>query len=145
MLKGYGMHPLRYLSRLFAYLWASPYTLLGLLFGLLLWGKFQWVTGAIEIHGPRIAWVLKRLPVSAAAITLGHSVLGQTARDLEWTRDHERIHVRQFERWGVLMGPAYVLTSIYLMLRGRDFYRENPFEIEAFTKAPFRAEKSNKE
>jgi hypothetical protein len=28
--------------------------------------------------------------------------------------------------------PAYLLTSLYLKVRGRDAYRDNPFEREAF-------------
>ncbi len=82
------MRPIHLLVRAFVYLWASPYTIVGILLGLVLWSHFRWVAGVVEIHGPRVAWVLKRLPVSAAAITLGHSVLGQTAQDLQWTRDH---------------------------------------------------------
>jgi hypothetical protein len=65
-------------------------------------------------------------------MTMGHTVLGVDLRLLERTRRHERVHVRQFERWGVMMGPAYIMASCYLYLRGRDFYRENPFEIEAY-------------
>ena len=31
------------------------------------------------------------------------------------------------------MGPAYLAASIYMYARGRDYYRDNPFEIEAYT------------
>jgi len=118
--------------RTLVYCWAGPYTVTGLLVGLLLGGRVRWVAGVFEIHGPAVAWVLQRLPVSAAAITVGHTVLGRTLEDLDGTRSHERVHVRQFERWGLLMGPAYVGASCYQALRGRNFYRDNPFEIEAF-------------
>lgn len=118
--------------RVAAYLWASPYTLAGLVLGLLLGGRCQWVSGVVEIHGRGVSWLLAHLPVSAAAMTMGHTVLGRDLHSLDRTRRHERVHVRQFERWGFLMGPAYVGASIYMFARGRDFYRDNPFEVEAF-------------
>ena len=90
------------------------------------------VRGVVEIHGPRVAAVLHRMFVPALALTLGHAVFGQNQHALEFTRDHERVHVRQYERWGIFFLPAYLLASLYLYLRGRDFYRENPFEIEAY-------------
>ncbi|WP_417740452.1 hypothetical protein [Rosistilla oblonga] len=113
-------------------LWALPYTLLGVIVGLVLLGRPKLVDGVIEIYGPGVAWVLQRLPVSALAITLGHSVLGQTQAALDLTRRHERVHVRQFERWGFLMGLAYLGASGWLWWRGKDAYRDNPFEIEAY-------------
>jgi hypothetical protein len=118
--------------KILAYGWASPYTLLGLAIGLGLGGRLRWVEGVFEIQGRGVAWLLNRMPVRAAAMTMGHTVLGVDLRLLEKTRRHERVHVRQFERWGFLMGPAYVLASVYLFLRGRDFYRDNPFEVEAY-------------
>ncbi len=105
---------------------------MGLVIGLALGGRPCWVAGVIEIEGKRVAWLLNHLPVRAAAITMGHTVLGQSLDELERTRRHERVHVRQFERWGFAMGPAYVLTSVFLYFRGKDFYRDNPFEIEAY-------------
>ena len=52
------------------------------------------------------------------------------------TRAHERVHVRQCERWGPLFVPAYLGVSLWLMARGRDAYRDNPFEVEAYAEAP---------
>ena len=66
------------------------------------------------------------------AFTLGHTVFGQTDAALDVTHDHERVHVRQFERWGPLMGPAYLGCSLVLWLAGRRPYRDNPFERQAF-------------
>ena len=66
------------------------------------------------------------------AFTLGHTVFGQTDAALDVTHDHERVHVRQFERWGPLMGPAYLGCSLVLWLMGRRPYRDNPFERQAF-------------
>jgi len=97
--------------RLVAYLWPLPYTLLGITCGLLLGGSF---------------------PVSPTAITLGHVVLGRDETMLQVTRRHERVHVGQYERWGLAFIPAYLLASACLYLLGRDGYRDNPFELEAY-------------
>jgi hypothetical protein len=117
-----------------AYLWAGPNTCLGIAVGWLLGGQFQIVDGVIEIHGERIADALNRLWQPAIAITLGHCVLGQTAAALDVTRTHERVHVRQYERWGPLFIPAYLAAWACLSCQGRDGYRENPFEVEAYRK-----------
>jgi len=65
-------------------------------------------------------------------MTLGHVILGRTLADLDRTRFHEWIHVRQYERWGPLFLPAYLLASAWLWICGRNCYLENPFEVEAF-------------
>lgn len=121
-------HPLR----LLAYLWPAPYTILGIAIGLLLGGRFRCVQGVIEIHGGRIATVLQRLPIPAAALTFGHVVFAQTRGDHQRTREHERVHVRQYERWGIGFVPAYLAESLWLYAQRRDGYRENHFEIEAY-------------
>ena len=69
------------------------------------------------------------------ALTLGHTILGQTSAALDVARTHEWVHVRQFERWGPLMGPAYLGCSLWLWLRGGRPYRDNPFEREAYDEA----------
>jgi len=66
------------------------------------------------------------------AITLGHVVLGRTNAALDLSRDHEAIHVGQYERWGPLFIPAYLICSLILFVRGRDPYRDNPFEKAAY-------------
>jgi hypothetical protein len=122
----------RMVLRWFLYAWASPWTLVAIAIGLLLGGRFARVGGVVEIHGRRIANVLQRFIIPVLAITVGHVVFGQSQAALEITRKHERVHVRQYERWGIAFVPAYLLISAYLYLRGRDGYRENPFEIEAY-------------
>lgn len=114
------------------YLWAGPNTSFGIATGWILGGRFRLVDGVVEIHGPQVAAALARLWLPAMAITLGHCVLGQSLEALETTRAHERIHVRQYERWGPLFIPAYLLAWTVLTCAGRDGYRENPFEIEAY-------------
>jgi hypothetical protein len=123
--------------RAILYLWAFPATLLGLPFvpWALLRGRAHVVDGVLEIHGPEIAFTLTRftpLKGGASAITLGHIVLGRDLQLLELTRSHERIHVRQAERWGPLFIPAYLLCSLWIYLAGRNPYLDNPFEREAF-------------
>ncbi len=123
---------MRLLLRMVAYLWPLPYTLSGIAIGLILGGRFQRVEGVIEIHGSRIAELLNQFFIPAMAMTFGHVVFGKSEVALEITRAHERVHVRQFERWGPFFVPAYLLASLFLYLRGRDGYRENPFEVEAY-------------
>lgn len=119
-----------------AYLWASPYTLLGLAIGLigLVSGGYGRVRGpVVQFHSGGVQWLIQRLlGDDILAITLGHTVLGQTEATLDLSYEHELVHVRQFERWGPLMGPAYVLCSLVLWLRGGRAYRDNPFEREAY-------------
>ena len=96
---------------LLRYLWASPNTVVGALFVplALARGRATVVRGVIEVHGSAIAWLLSRAPIGsggAMALTLGHVVIGQDAAALDVTREHERVHVRQYERWGPLFLPA---------------------------------------
>ena len=65
---------------------------------------------------------------------LGHVVLGSTQAALDISREHERVHVRQYERWGPFFVPAYLLCSLRCYLAGKDYYRDNPFEREAYRK-----------
>jgi hypothetical protein len=120
-----------------AIIWASPYTLLGLFLGFigLCTGGHARIRGrVIEFYGGGVKWLLQQffLGEGAMALTLGHTILGQTDVALDISRDHEMVHVRQFERWGLLMGPAYLGCSLVLWLMHRRPYGDNPFEREAF-------------
>ena len=119
------------------YMWAAPTTAIGLLVLLAgLWrAQARVVEGVLEAHGPMLAWLLvhlTRLPGGAAALTLGHVVIARDRRSLEETRAHERVHVRQCETWGPLFVPAYLTASLWAVWRGRNFYFDNRFEVEAF-------------
>ena len=120
------------------YLWAAPTTLLGLLvipIVLLHGGRVALVDGVVEIHGSLATWLLQRgLPWCgpAAAITLGHVVWGQDQYSLDVSREHERVHVRQYERWGPLFIPAYLASSVIAWKRGKNPYYDNIFEVEAY-------------
>ncbi|HKQ56949.1 MAG TPA: hypothetical protein VJY35_03690 [Candidatus Eisenbacteria bacterium] len=126
------------LTRWIARLWALPTTALGaLLLGVAVvtGGRAALVHGVLEAHGGWVRPVLENLPVGGGgviALTLGHVVLGTDAATLERSRTHERVHVAQCERWGPFFLPAYALASLGALLRGRDPYRDNPFEREAF-------------
>jgi hypothetical protein len=128
--------------RILCYLWAAPTTLSGLLFlplALLSRGAAQIVDGVLEIHGGAVAWLLRHavpLRGGALALTLGHVVLGLNPATLDVTRPHERVHVRQCERWGAFFLPAYLLASLIARLHGGHFYRDNIFEREAYQRTP---------
>jgi hypothetical protein len=126
------------LLRILAYAWAFPATALGLLavgFSLVSGGRVQMVQGVLEVYGGFATWFLsKGLPWvgPGAAMTLGHVVLGHDLECLERTRAHEHVHVRQYERWGPLMIPMYLLYSLIAYRRGLNPYLDNPFEKEAY-------------
>ncbi len=119
------------------YLWASPNTFLGLYLGLinlLTGGRVHVVRGVVEFHGGFMKWLLHRhlLAGNVAALTMGHVIFGQTLKDLEVSRDHEHVHVRQYMRWGPFFLPAYLGCSLWLWYRGKNPYLDNPFEREAY-------------
>ena len=131
----------RVVRRGLAYGWALPTTSVGLVFLpfalVARTGGARVVDGVLELHGGLVTFFLRHgtlLRGGASAMTLGHVVLGRDERLLELTRSHERVHVRQCERWGPLFLPAYLLASLAVMLRGGRPYEDNPFEREAYAK-----------
>ncbi|QDT99264.1 hypothetical protein [Gimesia aquarii] len=123
-----------FLTRVF---WASPNTLLGLVIGgvgMCFGGRARIRGRAIEFYDGGTKWFVQRLPHGqfTLALTLGHTILGQTDASLDISRKHETVHILQYERWGPFLLPAYFLSSIYMWLVGRRFYRDNPFEREAY-------------
>ena len=129
------------LQRLAVLVWASPYSAIGCsigLVGLATGGGAQRRDGILEFYGGFTRWVVRHSPLGecCAAITLGHTVIGQTVEMLDFAHDHELVHVRQFERWGPMMGPAYLGCSIALWLTGKRAYLDNPFEKEAYSNEP---------
>jgi hypothetical protein len=124
--------------RLLRYLWAAPTTVIGLIFVLLALvsgGRAQVVDGVLEAYGGLCHFFLRRCTLlrgGASALTLGHVVLGRDRACLDVTRAHERVHVRQVERWGPLFLPAYGIASLAAWWRGGNPYRDNRFEREAY-------------
>lgn len=131
------MKLLSWFVQLLAYVWASPYSLFGLgvgMLGIATGGRGRIRGRVLEFYGALTSWFVRKLPDGefVLAITLGHVILGQSGASLDVAREHEMIHVRQYERWGLLFGPAYLLCSFVLWLRGGRAYRDNPFERQAF-------------
>jgi len=129
------------MRQLLAWLWAFPSSTLGLTIGavgLATGGRVRRRGRTLEFYGGVIPWFLEHFPggVHAAAMTLGHVILGRTAAAVDRCREHELVHVRQYERWGPLFIPAYLLCSAVIWSRGGNAYRDNPFEREAYGKAP---------
>ncbi len=128
-------------ARVLAYVWALPTTLVGAGFAAAAaatGGKAALVDGVLEAHGGVLDVMLRRLvPLrgGASAMALGHVVVARNAGCLERTRAHERAHVRQAERWGVLFVPAYFVSSLVAAARGGHYYRDNRFERDALEKA----------
>jgi len=126
--------PLRLAARR---LWAAPVSLAGLALAplaLVAGGRIRIVRGVVEVSGGCLGPLLSRVnpwfPIQA--ITLGHVVLGVSAEVLERCRVHERVHVRQYERWGPIFPLLYLASSAAALGRGRGAYDGNAFEREAF-------------
>ena len=126
---------------LLCYVWASPNTLIGLLFvplAMLPRGRMQVIDGVLEAHGPLIAALLRHcvpIPSGASAITFGHVVLARDSWALEATRAHERVHVRQCEFWGPAFIPAYLIAGLWALMTGTGAYAGNYFERQAIASA----------
>ncbi len=124
------------MNRTLAIVWTSPNSLLGLAFGLLALvtgGKAQVRRGVIEFHGGVPRWALERITSGTIlALTLGHTIIGVTPMALDIARDHEHVHVRQYEIWGPLFLPAYAWCSLLAWWTGHRAYRDNYFEREAY-------------
>ncbi len=132
---------MRFLQRVWraiVYLWVLPGSLVGLsaaLIAVCRGGRCRVVDGVLEVSGGGVTQILSRcsaVPGAISAITLGHVVLGASPYELDRTRVHERVHVRQYERWGPLFIPAYLLASCWIWFRGGNPYFDNPFEVEAY-------------
>ena len=117
-------------------LWAAPCTALGLLIGavpLALGGRIARFDGALEItYRERLAAcgrIARALPFRG--IVFGHVILAVSGEELARIRDHERVHVAQYERWGPLFFLAYGASGLWQLLRGRRPYWDNAFEVQA--------------
>lgn len=123
--------------RVIKYIWASPNTALGACAGLMvvaLGGRARIQAGAVEVSGGLLARGLGAQSGSwrFCAITFGHVIVGINQAELDKVRAHEHVHVRQYERWGPFFLPAYMLSSLWQVLRGRRAYLDNAFEREAY-------------
>jgi hypothetical protein len=119
--------------KVLAYLWAFPVTLVGLALAAvaaLTGGTTRLRNGIVECCGGLPGRLLRggRFHAGGAAMTLGHVVLARDAACLCRSMPHERAHVRQFEKWGVFVLPAYWLVAVWLRWRGLHPYLDHPFE-----------------
>jgi hypothetical protein len=97
------------------------------------------VQGVLEFYGGRVLptlLVLSRGTLHIEAITFGHTILATGASALEACRQHERVHVRQYEVWGVFFLLLYPTASLVAVARGGHFYFDNAFEKVAFRHPP---------
>lgn len=103
--------------------------------------RLRLVRGVAEFSGGLLGALACRAPVSLrfSAMTLGHVILGVSAAELSVSRDHEHVHVRQYERWGPLFLPAYLASSAWQFAMGCHAYRDNFFERQAYAAVPARA------
>lgn len=135
--------PERILQRsflLFRVLWALPCSAVGSLLGLLLiclGGTLRRADHTLEFalapgQGQVPRWAAR---CRFAAITFGHVIVGQSHEVLAALRPHERVHVRQYERLGLLFFLAYPASSLMAWLQGECPYLGNRFEQEAISLA----------
>lgn len=118
------------------YCWVLPVSCIGILlipFVIFSGGTVSVAAGVIEAEGGILRFLLsRRLHFRIEAITIGHVIFGKNLESLMRCRSHERVHVRQYERWGPLFLPLYLLSSVAALVRGMDPYFDNRFEREAF-------------
>jgi hypothetical protein len=118
--------------------WAAPLTALGLLLAvpIVLWrGHAQVVSGhtlALLVRGPCADFLLGHHPFGAMnAMAIGHVVIAEAQGLSARVLVHELTHVRQAARWGIAFPFAYLASSAWAAIRGRDAYWHNRFEIAA--------------
>lgn len=130
--------PLFWIGTLFGIVWAAPLTAIGLLLALpviLFRGHAQLVRGhtvAIVVRGRVADYLLRRHPFGAMnAMAVGHVVFADHEGLSSRVLIHELAHVRQAARWGIVFPFAYLASSAWAAIQGRDAYWHNRFEIAA--------------
>lgn len=134
----YVQKPLFWTSTALGMLWASPLTVAGLALALpivLLRGHLHLVRGhtvALLARGPVADWMLHHHPFGRMnAMALGHVVIAEHDGLSSRVLVHELAHVRQAARWGIVFPFAYLASSLWAALRGKDAYWHNRFEVAA--------------
>ncbi|RJF99586.1 hypothetical protein D3871_14405 [Noviherbaspirillum saxi] len=130
--------PLAWAGTLFGIAWASPLTAAGLLLALPIVvsrGHVQLVRGhtvALLVRGPLADFMLRRHPFGVMnAMAIGHVVIASDEGLSSRVLIHELTHVRQAALWGPLFPFAYLASSAWAALRGKDAYWHNRFEVAA--------------
>ncbi|OWW20595.1 hypothetical protein [Noviherbaspirillum denitrificans] len=131
-------HPLSWLATALGIIWASPLTAFGLLLALpviLQRGKMHVVREpgfALVARGPFADAMLSRHPFGVMnAMALGHVVIAMRDGLSPRVLVHELAHVQQAARWGIVFPFAYLASSAWAAIRGKDAYWHNRFEIAA--------------
>jgi hypothetical protein len=124
----------------FKYLWPLPVTVVGLIaVGLtrITGGSCRVVEGTIETWGGFATWIIETgLRRKVSCMTIGHVIVGINEEYLARARGHEHVHVRQYERWGLMFVPLYLASSLIAWTQGKHYYRDNVFEREAYRQFP---------
>jgi hypothetical protein len=123
--------------------WALPVSMFAIFLLPLAIRRARWrvAGGALEVTSPALGWFLRSAWARTlsggngfAAATIGSVIVASDVPALEACRTHERVHVRQCERWGLLFPIAYVAAGLWCALTRRQwqsYYWDNPFEVEA--------------
>lgn len=116
--------------------WAAPCSIVGLLLGgwvVLLGGSAGRIEGTLEFayrqSHAQCGRYSRKLPYRA--ITFGHVIVAVTEAELGRCRRHERVHVKQYERWGPFFFVAYAASSAWQLINRRRPYWDNYFEVQA--------------
>lgn len=114
-------------ARALAMAWASPLTIVGFGFAALSGRRPAWSPehGCFVAEGIRGPSASALQLVGASANTVGHVVLSRQEPISPTLLAHEAVHVRQGERFGLLLFPLYV------WLGARYGYRDHPLERAA--------------
>lgn len=138
LLAPYVRRPLFWTGTVFGLAWAAPLTAFGLLLALpvvLFRGHMQFIRGqtfAILVRGRVADSMLSRHPFGAMnAMALGHVIIATHEGLSSRVLIHELAHVRQAAHWGIVFPFAYLASSAWAAIRGRDAYWHNRFEVAA--------------
>ncbi|MDB5852168.1 MAG: hypothetical protein JWR22_209 [Herminiimonas sp.] len=118
--------------------WALPLTFLGILLAMPILarrGELRLVHApipALLVSGPLADFMLERHPFGAmCAMAVGHVVIADRQGLTPQILTHELAHVRQASQWGFVFPFAYLAASGWAVMRGRDAYWHNVFEVAA--------------
>lgn len=120
--------------------WPGAYTTLALPWVGVVWltgGQVSWQrsrgTLGLCAHSGWFVKILRWHPLGPMlAVTIGHVVVAQNHHALKRTLVHEFVHIRQFERWGLIFPALYMAESLRSAVRGQGLYRGNRFELAAY-------------
>lgn len=126
--------------------WAMPFTLLCYVFYILPctmlgWyrylGKYDdaYVFTVVRTKTPEFlnklwnAWLGQTLGLLVVMKISPKSILGESVLR------HEQVHVEQCKTLGPFQPFAYVAAGLYSMLKGKEYYKDNYYEVEARAKS----------